>query len=358
MSAEEKSDCFTQKPYRLSKLSIVSPNMLVRTSAQNDDPKFECVGWKLIFTKEFECRNITQTNIYNVFTSTWSTLDQEDPESLDEPHRHVFKTRYGKRIVYSYDKDWAELPEIPRLEHPLECYGSTVHKDYLYTFGDLSISEEFNDRKFFCEIFRISLKGLGHEYISRSLHQDSDRRFDYTVVTVQERVFFVGGQGFDQLVDLVEIPVFNLDNCTWSTVKTKPDRCSKSVQNYPEARVSPSCLVIDTALGQEIVIAGGNGKFDNCTDIWALNLTTYEWRFINVIEEVNLMIMRVAQTPENCMYICGTTGHFEIYRIWLKIPPLETMCLEAISHYKLYKLPENDLLKFRVPPRFFEELKK
>ncbi|XP_055682199.1 kelch domain-containing protein 10 homolog [Lutzomyia longipalpis] len=331
--------------------------MLVRTSSQNDDPKFECRdGWRLFFTKEFECRNATETHIYNVFTSTWSTLDELDNFL---PNRHVFKTRYGKRIAYEYEDGEDLLPDIPRPEHPLECYGSTVYGDYLYTFGDLSISEEFGgDRRFFCEIFRIHLKGMGHEYISRPLLHNSDRRFDYSIVVVAERVFFIGGQGFDQLVDLVEIPVFNLKTLSWSTVNTKPDRCSKSVQNYPEARVSPSCLVIDTPNGQEIVIAGGNGKFDNCTDIWALNLRTYEWRFINVIEEINLMIMRVAQSHPHCMYIYGTTGHFEIYRMWLQIPRLETMCLEAISHYRLYKLPETDLIRFRVPPRFFEELKK
>ncbi|XP_059619032.1 kelch domain-containing protein 10 homolog [Phlebotomus argentipes] len=356
MAAEVKIDCFAQKPFRLVKLSIVSPNMLVRTSSQNGDPKFECRGWKLFFTNEFECRNMTQTHIYNVFTSTWSTMEAVD-DSLQEPNRHVFKTRYGKRIAYEYE-DGEELPEIPRPEQPLECYGSTVYGDYLYTFGDLSISEEGGDRKFLCEIFRVHLKGMGHEYISRPVHQNSDRRFDYSVVVVQERVFFIGGQGFDQLVDLVELPVFSLESLAWTTVNTKPDRRGKSIQNYPEARVTPSCLVIDTPTGQEIVVAGGNGKFDNCTDIWALNLTTYEWRFINVIEQINLMIMRVAQSHPNCMYICGTTGHFEIYRMWLQIPRLETMCLEAISHYGLYKIPDADLLRFRVPPRFFEDLKK
>uniref|UniRef100_A0A1B0D0C3 Uncharacterized protein n=1 Tax=Phlebotomus papatasi TaxID=29031 RepID=A0A1B0D0C3_PHLPP len=357
MAEEVKDSYFAEKPYRLSKLSIVAPNVLGRTP-QTDDPKLECQGWKLIFTMEFGCSNFTQTHIYNAFTSEWSKHNLMDGIET-EYNRHVFKTRYGKRIAYDYD-DGEDLPEIPRSEHPLECYGSTVYGDYLYTFGDLSISDEGTDRRFLCEIFRISLKGMGHEYISRPLHQNCDRRFDYSVVVAEDRVFFIGGQGFDQLVDLVEIPVFNLNSLSWSTVNTKPDRCSKSVQNYPEARVSPSCLVIDTCNGQEIVIAGGNGKFDNCTDIWTLNLTTYEWRFINVIDEINLMIMRVAQSQShpNCMYICGTTGNFEIYRMWLQIPRLETMCLEAISHYQLYKLPDTDLIKFRVPPKFFEELKK
>ncbi|XP_055686745.1 kelch domain-containing protein 10 homolog [Lutzomyia longipalpis] len=253
---------------------------------------------------------------------------------------------------------------------PQEMYGQAmvVHEEYLYVIGGTTGYD------YSCDVHRLNL--MTHEWelvyhCDENNERDPSGRYRHELAYDGEKIYILGGGTSSVAFTLSQIPAFDLKKNAWSVVQTKPDPTFTLRDNkpaFPEARKCHSCVQIESAEGPSVVIIGG---YDTCyhNDIWKLNLRTFEWRcFSKVCTFRPLFFHDATVTRGGCVYIYGgitcnaITNSIKrisnMYKIWMTIPKLSEMCIEALNFYAphLKESSPKDLLKLGVPPPFVDRL--
>lgn len=200
---------------------------------------------------------------------------------------------------------------------------------------------------------------------------DPPGRYRHELAYDGEQIYVLGGGTSQVAFTLSEIPAFNLKTNTWKMVQTKPDPTFSPPGNkvaFPEARKCHACVQFETLQGSSVVIIGG---YDTCyyNDIWKLNLRTLEWKCLGKMPSFRPLFFHDATvTRAGCVYIYGgitcnintniTKRTTNMYKIWMTIPKLSEMCIEALNFYapRLKESSVEDLMKLGVPPPFVDRL--
>ncbi|GAB0093224.1 rap1 GTPase-GDP dissociation stimulator 1 [Sergentomyia squamirostris] len=200
---------------------------------------------------------------------------------------------------------------------------------------------------------------------------DPPGRYRHELAYDGERIYILGGGTSLVAFTLTKIPAFNLKTNTWSMVQTKPDPIHSVPDQreiYPAARKCHACVQIDTTEGPEVVIIGG---YDSTyySDIWKLNLRTFEWRLFARMNTLRPIFFHDATaTRSGCVYIyggitCNTQSNSirrtsSLFKMWMTIPKLSEMCVEALKFYAphLKKSSPEELRNLGVPPPFVDRL--
>lgn len=138
----------------------------------------------------------------------------------------------------------------------------------------------------------------------------------------------------------------HLPSMSWKHIETLPDPLVRR-PGYPFARNSFSCAQYKTWSGQdEVCITGGHRNFvTGFTEIWTLNLATKQWRLFQHTQLPSPLTHHFATINSNGrMTIVEDFDHPTAVRrqrpsnqpflkMWLKVPKLSDICLEAMLHY-------------------------
>ncbi|XP_059614073.1 kelch domain-containing protein 10 homolog [Phlebotomus argentipes] len=255
---------------------------------------------------------------------------------------------------------------------PQEMYGQAmvIHEEFLYVVGGTTGYD------YSCDVHRLNLMTYEWELVyhcDENNEDDPPGRYRHELAYDGERIFVLGGGTSQVAFTLSKIPAFNLRTNTWAMVQTKPDPTISQPGDktaFPEARKCHSCVQIESPHGPSAVIIGG---YDSCfyNDIWRLDLSTLEWRCFGKLSSFRPLFFHDATvTRSGCVYIYGgitcnvltnatrikrTTN---MYKIWMAIPKLSEMCIEALNFYapRLKDSSTEELIKLGVPPPFVERL--
>lgn len=218
-----------------------------------------------------------------------------------------------------------------------------------------------------------------------SIQEDPKGRYRHEIAYDENFIYVLGGGTSEVAYDLEIIPAFDLKENKWTQIKTKPDPLLPE-SGYPEPRKCHSCIQYDTENGVEVVIAGG--YYDDqrfFSDIWKLNLKTFQWTLFQSTELPYRLYFHDAATSGNgLMYIFGgikmntlnsnnsnnnnnndnhsnsnastSTRTNDIHRMWVTIPKLSEMCWDALLYYNpsIPKLERSQLLQAGIPPRYVD----
>lgn len=258
-------------------------------------------------------------------------------------------------------------------EKPTPQYGQAIiyTENYLYVIGGTSGFD------YSCDIYRLNLFTKHWEciYMCRNdiRPDDPKGRYRHEVAFDGNAIYVIGGGTSDIAYALDEIPTFCLRTNKWKTIKTLPDDriISNNNPGYPGARKCHSCVQQTNSNGDiEIIITGGyhdDQKF--FSDIWKLNLKTFQWRLFKTASFQNSLYFHDAATSGNgLMYVFGgievqpitstTIRTNEIYKMWTTIPKLSEICWEALLHYQpnLPTLKKSSLLQLGIPKTFVNRI--
>jgi len=165
-----------------------------------------------------------------------------------------------------------------------------------------------------------------------------------------------------------KLHVFSLNTNEWEYCETLPDLQSRSM-DYPDNRVHYAWTQSKIKTKYVFMCGGFNDKVF-FTDVWRLNLSTFQWRnlvqcklpkptFFHSLTITNAGRMYYLDgmvgncLPGNC---CGSTSRLRENRViasaWIKIPKLSDMCWDAVLHYfktKLFAMSEEELITLGLP---------
>lgn len=132
------------------------------------------------------------------------------------------------------------------------------------------------------------------------------------------------------------MPVFDLETNDWTYVTTKPQIKSDSEISFPNRRKCHSLGVI----GNDCYIAGGTDGENVCSDVWHINLEELRWTLLVecIPHPVYFHAASISMNGKLTIFggvedAQGKSRNNKISAMWVKVPTLKNICLEAISHY-------------------------
>uniref|UniRef100_A0A3B4BE50 Kelch domain-containing protein 10 n=1 Tax=Periophthalmus magnuspinnatus TaxID=409849 RepID=A0A3B4BE50_9GOBI len=133
----------------------------------------------------------------------------------------------------------------------------------------------------------------------------------------------------EERLKLSNIHAYNLETNYWEEIATKPhDKIG-----FPTARRCHSCVQVKN----EVFICGGYNGEMILSDLWKINLQTFEWTKLPALMPEPAYFHCAAVTPAGCMYIHGGVINMSgnrrtssLYKLWLVVPSLLEVTWEKL----------------------------
>jgi hypothetical protein len=184
-------------------------------------------------------------------------------------------------------------------------------------------------------------------------------RYRHEVARVGNKLYIIGGGTGEWAFELMEIPMYDLETSTWSTLVPKADDTTKD-NLVPHPRKCHSAVQIDTPSGVQVFVAGGSDGQSVFEDIWRLSVSDLQWHLMQKTVLPNPLYFHSSTvTSYGCMYVFGgiepkeeaTSRNNVLYKVWLCIPKLSEICWEALLnfHPNLDQVDRKSLLNIGIP---------
>ncbi|XP_050098285.1 kelch domain-containing protein 10 homolog [Anopheles aquasalis] len=259
----------------------------------------------------------------------------------------------------SRPKEMLEVEVKGDLPPPQYGQGIVYCDNYLYTIGGT------NGFDYTLDVHRLHLPSRTWEcaYECRpNIREDPEGRYRHELAFDDSRIFVLGGGTSDAAFVLSTVPVYDTRTNQWEYAITKPDPRAR-VPGIPAPRKCHSCVQIRTDTGVEVIVAGGYDGVTYFRDIWKLNLSTLQWKFMKKSRlPFPLFFHDASITSEGCMYIFGGIKFYNnvnvrthlLYKMWTKIPSLSSIAWDALLHYipDIHSRTKEQLLEIGIPRHF------
>uniref|UniRef100_A0A1E1VXG3 SOCS box domain-containing protein n=1 Tax=Pectinophora gossypiella TaxID=13191 RepID=A0A1E1VXG3_PECGO len=259
---------------------------------------------------------------------------------------------------------WRTCPGDAKLEilqakgtRPAGQYGQAIlcYDGHFYTIGGT------NGFAYNCDIYRLDLRTLVWEPVFVGTGQEGEPigRYRHEIARVGDKLYIIGGGTGEWAFELMEIPMFDLDTKTWTILMPKADDTLKEAIG-PLPRKCHSAVQIDTPNGAQVFVAGGSDGQSVFEDVWRLNVPTLQWHLMQKTVLPNPLYFHSSTvTSDGCMYMFGgiepkersTSRNNILYKVWLCVPKLSEICLEALLHFHPYldHVDRRTLLNIGIP---------
>ncbi|XP_056272110.1 kelch domain-containing protein 10-like isoform X2 [Pseudoliparis swirei] len=214
-----------------------------------------------------------------------------------------------------------------RGKKPNKIYGQAmvIINGYLYVFGGTT------GYLYSTDLHRLDLttREWTHLKPNNAPSDLPEERYRHELAHDGQRIYILGGGTSWTSYPLEKIHTYNLETNYWEETVTKPHE----EIGYPAARRCHSCVQVK----DEVFICGGyNGELI-LSDLWKINLQTFQWTKLPAAMPEPAYFHCAAVTPAGCMYVHGgvvnTSGNRRtgsLYKVWLVVPSLLELTWEKL----------------------------
>ncbi|TWW75528.1 Kelch domain-containing protein 10 [Takifugu flavidus] len=215
-----------------------------------------------------------------------------------------------------------------RGKKPNKIYGQAmiIINDYLYVFGGTT------GYLYSTDLHRLDLTTREWSHLKpNNVPSDlPEERYRHELAHDGQRIYILGGGTSWTSYPMDKIHAYNLETNFWEEIVTKPH----PKLGYPAARRCHSCVQIK----EEVFICGGYNGEVILSDLWKLNLQTFQWTKMPAVMPEPAYFHCAAVTPvAGCMYVHGGVVNMSgnrrtgsLYKVWLVVPSLLEMSWEKL----------------------------
>uniref|UniRef100_A0AAQ4Q3E5 Kelch domain-containing protein 10 n=1 Tax=Gasterosteus aculeatus aculeatus TaxID=481459 RepID=A0AAQ4Q3E5_GASAC len=173
-----------------------------------------------------------------------------------------------------------------------------------------------------------------------------------------QRIYILGGGTSLMSYSLDQIHAYNLETNYWEESVTQPD----GRIGFPAARRCHSCVQVK----DEVFICGGYNRELILSDMWKINLQTFQWTKLPAVMPEPAYFHCAAVTPAGCMYVHGGVVNMygnrrssSLYKVWLVVPSLLELTWEKLlkTFPHLAQLSTLQLLSMGLTQMLIQRLK-
>ncbi|XP_054165614.1 kelch domain-containing protein 10-like [Oppia nitens] len=272
---------------------------------------------------------------YDLAVNRWQSVAAVGNKVQDNSHIDCPQPLYGQALT------------VDQRNNSLYVCGGTTGFDYKIDVHRFDLST----RRWYC-LYRKPGHKVGDFPVERYRHE---------IVHYSGRLYVIGGGTSEECYSLSMIPVFDIATGKWTEVQTKCDLnvMNEQLSGFPEARRCHGCvrqLFTDNNSDADndnnncivYVIAGigdNNNVFD---DVWRLDVRQLQWQLMSCRLPRRLYFHSASVSPDGRLSVFGgvvdanhTERTNELLTVWLRIPSLKTISLEAICHYLRRSQPQS-----------------
>ncbi|CAL1285269.1 unnamed protein product [Larinioides sclopetarius] len=238
-------------------------------------------------------------------------------------------------------------------DKPVEQYGQAmlVHDKKMYVVGGTT------GFAYSIDVHCLDLETKEWKVLGKrdrpSYDWEPEPRYRLEIAMHENQIFVFGGGTASESFDFKEVPVFNIDNCSWKKVSTSSE--------FPEPRRCHGCV----QMGTDVYICGGFDGSVAFADIWKFDLDTFQWKKLSVTLPTPIYFHSAAVSQAGQLFVFGgvdsiraNTRTNELFSMWLKIPSLAEMCWQAVLHYMphMSRIDKKKLYEAGVPFQYIDEI--
>ncbi|KAI9529980.1 Kelch domain-containing protein 10 [Dissostichus eleginoides] len=210
---------------------------------------------------------------------------------------------------------------------PNKIYGQAmvIINGYLYVFGGTT------GYLYSTDLHRLDLstREWTHLKPNNTPSDLPEERYRHELAHDGQRIYILGGGTSWTSYPMDKIHAYNLETNYWEEIVTKPHEKI----GYPAARRCHSCVQVK----DEVFICGGyNGELI-LSDLWKINLQTFQWTKLLATMPEPAYFHCAAVTPAGCMYVHGGVVNMfgnrrsgSLYKVWLVVPSLLELTWEKL----------------------------
>ncbi|XP_034071701.1 kelch domain-containing protein 10-like isoform X3 [Gymnodraco acuticeps] len=216
---------------------------------------------------------------------------------------------------------------------PNKIYGQAmvIINGYLYVFGGTT------GYLYSTDLHRLDLstREWTHLKPNNTPSDLPEERYRHELAHDRQRIYILGGGTSWTSYPMDKIHAYNLETNYWEEIVTK----QHGQIGYPAARRCHSCVQVKDALFllPEVFICGGyNGELI-LSDLWKINLQTFQWTKLLATMPEPAYFHCAAVTPAGCMYVHGGVVNMfgnrrsgSLYKVWLVVPSLLELTWEKL----------------------------
>uniref|UniRef100_A0A8C7ZEZ3 Kelch domain-containing protein 10 n=1 Tax=Oryzias sinensis TaxID=183150 RepID=A0A8C7ZEZ3_9TELE len=239
---------------------------------------------------------------------------------------------------------------------PNKIYGQAmaIINGYLYVFGGTT------GYLYSTDLHRLDLttKEWTHLKPNNTPSDLPEERYRHELAHDGQRIYILGGGTSWTSYSLDKIHAYNLETNYWEEMVTKPHEKI----GYPASRRCHSCVQVK----DEVFICGGYNGESILSDLWRLNLRTFQWMKLPAVMPEPAYFHCAAVTPAGCMYVHGGVVNISgnrrtasLYKVWLVVPSLLELTWEKLLKMfpHLTQLSTLQLLSLGLTHTFIQRLK-
>uniref|UniRef100_A0A3B4YWG6 Kelch domain-containing protein 10 n=1 Tax=Stegastes partitus TaxID=144197 RepID=A0A3B4YWG6_9TELE len=205
-----------------------------------------------------------------------------------------------------------------RGKKPNKIYGQAmvIINGYLYVFGGTT------GYLYSTDLHRLDLttREWTHLKPNNAPSDLPEERYRHELAHDGQRIYILGGGTSWTSYPLDKIHAYNLETNYWEEIVTKP----QEKIGFPAAR-------------RQVFICGGyNGELI-LSDLWKINLQTFQWTKLPALMPEPAYFHCAAVTPAGCMYVHGGVVNMSgnrrtgsLYKVWLVVPSLLELTWEKL----------------------------
>ncbi|KAK5614491.1 Kelch domain-containing protein 10 [Crenichthys baileyi] len=210
---------------------------------------------------------------------------------------------------------------------PNKIYGQAmvIINGYLYVFGGTT------GYLYSTDLHRLDLSTREWTHLKpKNVPSDlPEERYRHELAHDGQRIYILGGGTSWMSYPLDKMHAYNLETNYWEEIVTKPHEKI----GYPAARRCHSCVQVK----DDVFICGGYNGDLILSDLWKINLQTFQWTKLPAVMPEPAYFHCAAVTPAGCMYVHGGVVNMfgnrrtaSLYKVWLVVPSLLEMTWEKL----------------------------
>ncbi|GFY42270.1 kelch domain-containing protein 10 [Trichonephila inaurata madagascariensis] len=237
---------------------------------------------------------------------------------------------------------------------PIEQYGQAmlVHENKMYIVGGTT-GFAYSIDVHCLDLVTKEWKALEKKGNRLPTDWEPQPRYRLEISIYDNKIFVFGGGTALESFDFKEVPVFDIETCSWSKIST--------TLACPEPRRCHGCAQID----DNAYICGGFDGSKTFSDVWKFNLKTFQWTKMSITLPTPIYFHSVAVSEAGQFYIFGgvdsivaNTRTNNLLSVWLKIPSLAEISWQALMLFMphISRTEKAKLYEAGVPFQFLKRI--